>query len=142
MLPPSLRCAGQGKQGLSVALEAERSGSRLAGQQGQRPTATPPAPANLCTPQMKDGALLKSLSHPDNMRLPASCLSQLTHGDDPDAFLWVYEGSAMACGLSEEEAGREQPSSNCSPGATLLYQQKLFSFSSALSSVLSLVRIC
>lgn len=63
-------------------------------------------------------------SHPDNVCLPASRLSQLTHGDDPEAFLWVCEGLAVACGLPEEEAGREQPSSDCSPRATLLYWQK------------------
>lgn len=69
--------------------------------------------------QRKDGSPLRSLlqsstaSHSDNMCLPASCLSRLTHRDNPKAFLWVYEGLAVACGLPEEEAGREQTSSDC-----------------------------
>lgn len=66
-------------------------------------------------------AVIPTASHPDNMCLPASCLSQLTRGMIPKAFLWVYEGLAVACRLPEEEAGREQPSSDCSPGATVLY---------------------
>lgn len=65
--------------------------------------------AFFCVHTQQNGALLKSLlqsptaSHPGDVCLPASCLSQLTHGDDPEAFVWVYEGLAVACGPPEEE---------------------------------------
>lgn len=127
VLPPNLQHAGQSKQGSSVVLEAERSRRSLAGQQGHRPTSTQPALCKTAHTQRKDGAVLQKLlqsstvSHPDNMYLPVSCLSQLTNEDDPKAVLWVCEGLAVACGLPEEEAGRKPTSSDCSQLATLLY---------------------
>lgn len=127
VLPPNLQYVCQSKRWSRVVLEAGRSRRSLAGQQGHHPTATPPTLCKIAHTQRKDGALRKSLlqsftaPHPDNKCLPTSCLAQLTHRDDPEAFLWVYEGLAVTCELLKEEAGREQPSSDYSLRATLLY---------------------
>lgn len=122
--PPNLQYVGQSKQVLSVGFEAVRSGRRLAGQQGH----TIQQHWHFCQTaytQRKDGALLTSLLAVIPLPLIRTiCACQLLSfpahtWDDPEAFLWVYEGLAVACGQPEEEAGREQPSSDCRPGATL-----------------------
>lgn len=133
--------------------EAETSRKSLAGQQGHRPTATPPKmkkKKNVHT-QREDGALQTSplrssaASHPGQY-VPGSSLSfPARTWDDPKAFLWLYEGLAVACGQPEEEAGIGQSSSNCSPGAILQYwegEKKISSTLSILSSVPSLVWVC
>lgn len=122
--PPNLHFMGQTKQGLSVCWEAERQ-EETCWSAGSHPTETPPAVCEILHTQRKDAALLTSLlqsstaSHPDNMCLPASCLYPAHPLDDPNAFLWFYEGLAVACGQLKDEAGREQPSSDCIPQATM-----------------------
>lgn len=60
VLPTNLQYVGQGKQGLSVVLEAARSRRSLAGQQGHHPTPTTPA---LCK-------IVHTQSHRERMDLP------------------------------------------------------------------------
>lgn len=45
------------------------------------------------------------------------CVSPSSHMDNPQAFLWVYEGLAVACGPLREEAGSERESCHCCSGA-------------------------
>lgn len=82
--------------------------------------------AKLCTPRGKmELSWRVCCSHP--LRLTQTiCACQRpvfpsSHRDNPEAFLWVYEGLAVACGRLKEEAGREQTSSDCGPGTTLLH---------------------
>lgn len=70
VLPTTLQYVGQGKQGLSVVLEAARSRRRLAGQQGHHPTPTTPA---LCK-------IVHTQRHRERMGLPwGVCYSHPPH---------------------------------------------------------------
>lgn len=77
---------------------------------------------NEVTQQRKDGAVQEGLLH--SATTVCVCLrsvSPSSHRDNPQAFLWVYEGLVVACGPLEEEADSEQQSSDCSSGAAPLY---------------------
>lgn len=76
---------------------------------------------DLCR-RRKDGAAEEGLFH--SATTVCVCLrsvSPSSHRDNPQAFLWVYKGLAVACGPLSEEEGSEQKSSDCSSRAAPLY---------------------
>lgn len=80
-------------------------------------------PKEGCRSPDKSVAVISYLS--PRQYVPTSFLSFPAHLlDDPNVFLWFYEGLAVAYTQMEDKAGKEQASSDCSPQATMQNEQK------------------